>query len=214
MLGNALHLRDQLAVALVSSHTDSKQPLSPRKLENDQLKPPGRLYKHFTTDVHPLDVRQFNLALPVAGLKDKSILGDNESPIPEQVQNERHKRHRHEEDHDVHDRIFEDEAKLVLKKTPFDPRVQEKHKQIQQCLLVVEIEFVFEHHLHRYDYLTDERQGLFRDDSPCLGPPKSQARLAHLTDSRFVIEKVEYDRFQLLRQLVIRYHQCRAPIRH
>ncbi len=51
-------------------------------------------------------------------------------------------------------RIFEDKAELVFKEASLDPCVQQKHQQIQECLLIVEIQFVFECLFHRRHMLT------------------------------------------------------------
>ena len=144
MLCDALHFGNKLPVPFVAPDPDPEQPFAPLHLEHDQLKMSGCLHHALAADMHPFDIRQQDLTLPVVGVENQSVVSDYELSIAQQVQQKRDERNNDKEHHDVDNRIREHDRELVLEETSLDSRIEQKYHQVEQCLLIVEVQFIFE----------------------------------------------------------------------
>ena len=68
-------------VVLVAPDPNSENPPSVLDLENNQLKPAGRLNETLSADVHPFNVVQVDDALPLPTMKNDPILFKNQLPV-------------------------------------------------------------------------------------------------------------------------------------
>jgi hypothetical protein len=195
VLSDPLHFSNKISVAFIASDANAKQALAASHLEYDELKMSGCLNEHLAADVHPLDVRNPDLALSVTRLKYQPIIRDHQPAVTVQVQDERDKRDDDKEYHDIHERIPENELELILKEASLDSGVQQKYEQVRKCLLIVEIEFVFEC-LLLHSELSNHPQDRRCDLPSCLRLSKLGAESAHVLQALPVIQECKSVRFE------------------
>lgn len=189
-----LHFADQVIAPLVPADPDAEDSPSGLYFEHDQLKPTRCLHKPFAPNMHPFNVLETDDTLPIPVVENQPVLVDDQFPVTKPVHDQPDEGDGEKQDHDVKDRIPVNHSELVFHKISADSCVEKQRKEIDKCLLVIEIEFVFECFFHRRcaaetkpnDYfksgrflLGDDFHDSFRNDAGGLRAAQAFGRNRH-----------------------------------
>ena len=148
LCGYSLHFCHQLAITFVSTDPNAIRPTPSANFEYHKLKSPSGLNRELAADVHPLYVSERNFAFLRSRVEDDLIIIEHEFSIAINVQEQCHERQEEEYDENEHNRVIEYKTELIFYKASPDSRVQYEHREIDQRLLIVKVEFVFKFFLH------------------------------------------------------------------
>jgi hypothetical protein len=156
------HFGNEFLIPLITSHPDAKEAPPASDFDDDKLKLPGRLNKLFTSNVHPLDVVYADLSFPISASECNSFGCDDQLSIADSVEKKYNRRDDDKKDDNVGQRIPVDHGELILDEISTDPYVEDECHQVDERLLIVEIQFVFEDMFH---VSTRDGEKLFRNRS-------------------------------------------------
>jgi hypothetical protein len=141
---SSLHLLDKFLLVIISTDAYSDEAKSPLQLHLDNLKPTSGLNSPLSTDVNPIDVVERNHPFFESVLEDKLILHDDQPSVTNPIGNQRNERDENEKYDDIENGVAKDESEPVFNEISSDPGIQDQRDKVDQRLLVVEIEFIFE----------------------------------------------------------------------
>lgn len=138
----------QFSLPFISAQSDPECPPPVFCLDDNDLKSSRRLHHPFFADMHPLDVTDIDRPFIESVVKCDLCIGHDQFPVADPVQQQCSERQEDEEHDDEDNRVVKDKGETVFDECPFDPDVQQQRQQIDQRLLIVKIEFVFEFVMH------------------------------------------------------------------
>ena len=185
MSGDPLHFRDQFFFSFISPHTDPVETPPALYFEDDYLEPSCCLDRPFPPDVKPLNIGERNFSPGKFMLKHDCAILQDELAVPESIQQQGDKRNENEKSNDIENRVSEHQLEFILDETPSYSSVENKCYQIDQRLLVIEIELIFEF-FRRHCFVCDFP--ISQPQVPASRRSGWDAPLAH--DAQFVTLKV------------------------
>lgn len=129
---------------IISTDADSDEAKSSLQFHLDNLKPTPGLDSPLSTDVDPIDVVERNCSFFESILEDEFVLHDDQPSVTNPIRDQRDERDKNEEYDDIENRVAKDKGEPVFNEVSSDPGIQDQRDKIDQRLLVVEIEFIFE----------------------------------------------------------------------
>lgn len=142
----------QFPLPFVSSEPDTEGTAAVLGLDNDHLKSSGGLHHPFFADVDPFDILERNGPLCEPVPENNLGIGDNKFSVANPVQQQRAECDNDKERDDQNDRIVEYQRKIIFDKRTFDSDIENKRQKINQRLLIIKVQFVFEFMMHGSAY--------------------------------------------------------------
>lgn len=210
LCGYPVHLVNKFPLVLIPANANPEKTPPVFQFEDDHLKSTPGLDAGLPPYVHPLDLRDGDPAFMPSVCEDDGILCDDELAVPDEIEQEDHQRHQDKKDDHIDQWIAEHVLEFLLHEVSANPTVQYQRHQINQCLLVIEVELVFERFLLTGHLLTCEIQNALSKYPSRFRPAETPSDLSHRTQRGRLTEEPLQNGKQSYTGFTLRNHDCRT----